>query len=95
MHKVKTGRSLVCLLMVKPKFRSLKLLSLYETYNRFFLSIYNQHLDQFVLCIQVSCLRVCPCTKCVPGSYGNQNWVLDLLELQVHMVVSHFVGSRK
>lgn len=61
----------------------------------FFLSIYNQHLDQFVLCIRVSCLHVCLCTKCVPGSCGSQNWVLGLLELQVQMVVSHFVGTRK
>lgn len=73
MHNIKTGRSLVCLLIVKPRFRSLKLLNLYKT----------------------DTLHVCLCTKCVPGSYAGQNWVLNLLELQVQMVVSHFVGTRR
>lgn len=35
------------------------------------------------------CLRVCLCTRFVPGASGGQKRALDLLELELPAVMSH------
>ena len=32
-------------------------------------------------------------SACVPGAYGGRKKVLDSLELELHMVVSHNIGA--
>lgn len=36
---------------------------------------------------------LCPCTMCTPGALGGHKRVLDPLELQLQMAVSHRVGA--
>lgn len=45
-------------------------------------------------CVWVFCLRVCLCTTCVPVSCRSQKRVLDPLELECQMVVSHHCGCQ-
>lgn len=37
------------------------------------------------------CLHVDMCTLCVPGAYGGQRKVLDLLELDLQVFGSHYI----
>lgn len=42
----------------------------------------------------VFCLNVNMCTTCKLGACGCQKRGLDLLELELQMVVNHYVGAR-
>lgn len=44
-------------------------------------------------CVWLCCLHICNYTRCVPGVLRDQKRLSDLLELELHMVVSHCVGA--
>lgn len=39
------------------------------------------------------CLYVCICTMCIPGSHEGQKKVLNPLEVELPMVVSHHFSA--
>lgn len=45
------------------------------------------------LCVWVFYLHGCVCTTCFPSAHSGQKRVLDPLELELRMAVSHHVGS--
>lgn len=52
-----------------------------------------------LICFYFMCMNICPhiCmfTTCVPGPQGGQMKVLDLLELGLLEVMSHYMGDGK
>lgn len=47
---------------------------------------------RFVLCVWVFC-PVCLCTAGAPGAHGSQKRVLDSMELELHGILTCYVGS--
>ena len=45
------------------------------------------------VCVCVCCLDVCLCTMCVPSALEGRKSLLDALELELQMAVSHCVGA--
>lgn len=56
----------------------------------------NIHLIVFrlILCISVVCLHVRMCTMHIPGAHADEKVAPDPLELELPIVVSHYVEAR-
>lgn len=52
-------------------------------------------LGLFTLCAFMFGLHKCMCTMCTPSALGNQQRALDALELELQMILSHYVTFAK
>lgn len=52
-------------------------------------------LGSFILCAYMFDLNKCMCTMCTPSALGNHLRALDAIELELQMILSHYVTFAK
>lgn len=52
-------------------------------------------LGSFILCAYMFGLHKCMCTMCTPSALGNQQRASDAIELELQMILSHYVTFAK